>query len=75
MKKSYIAFDTVLCRPACVNLQAAMGGDPHWAKMMPSETWLINITPDLKLYPMTDELLPVLIEKVEDNWRKRNDKR
>lgn len=60
-----VAFDTVLMRPGCVLLQAAMGGSVEFAKACPTDSWLLHPTPDLKVYPLEDWQIPVLIEKVK----------
>jgi hypothetical protein len=52
-----IAYDAVLKRPGCVLLQAAMECNPRIAHEFPSETWLLAPTPDLKVYPLTPEIL------------------
>lgn len=57
-----IAFDTKLRRPACVILQAVMGGDPYVGNRFPSETWLLFPTPDMKVYEATDTQIDQLIE-------------
>lgn len=56
-----IVFDTELRRPACVLIQAAMGGDTGIANRFPSETWLIYPTPAMAVFPVTDEQIPKLI--------------
>jgi hypothetical protein len=60
-----IVFDTKLKRPACVLLQAAMGGDPQLANLFPSESWLLSVTPDMGLYTVTPEQLPKIIKTTE----------
>ena len=39
--------DLKLRRPACVLLQAVMGGDIRVAHMFPAEHWLLAPTPDM----------------------------
>ena len=58
-----LVYDVKLKRPACAILQAVFGGDPHLAGRFPSETWLMSITPDLKLYEITEDQLERLIEE------------
>lgn len=62
MKKTPIVYDTQLFRPACVLLQAALGGTPSVAHLFPSETWLVHPTPDMTLYEATDEQLENLVQ-------------
>ena len=56
-----IAYDTKLFQPGCVLLQAAMGGDPALCHEFDTQDWLLAPTPDLKVYPVTDEQLKSLI--------------
>jgi len=60
-----IAYDTVLKRPACVLLQAAMGCEPAVAHPFDSRHWLVFPTPDLKVYPLSPGLLEWLVEITE----------
>ena len=59
-----IAFDVELMRPGCVILQAALGGDRFLAHRFPTESWLLAPTPNLKVYEVTEEQVPLLIAKV-----------
>jgi len=59
-----IVFDIELMRPACVLIQAAMGGDPVTASAFPSETWLLVPTPGMTLYEVTPVQLRALVAKV-----------
>ncbi len=55
-----IVFDTVLLRPGCVLLQAALGGTTPSSKffaLFPSETWLVSITPNMRCYRVTEPQL------------------
>lgn len=55
-QKFVLVYDPKLRRPGCVILQAAMGGTlPDFNDIFDSETWLINITPDLRPYRVTKE--------------------
>lgn len=49
-----IVYDTKLHRPACVLLQAAMGGD-HMVvgQTFDARLWLLTPTPDMALYEVT----------------------
>jgi hypothetical protein len=58
----FIAYDLKLKRPGCVLLQAVMGGDARAASQFDPKKWLLAPTPDLKLYPLTDEVLEKLLE-------------
>jgi len=60
-----IVFDAKVKRPACVLLQAALGGDIHVARRFPAESWLISPTPDMKLYSATDEQIELLVAMVK----------
>ncbi len=60
-----IVFDAVLKRPACVLLQACMGGNNHVvAELFDPKTWLIAPTPDMKLYRVSQEELGMLAQMV-----------
>ena len=57
----FIAFDTELKRPGCVLIQAAMGGTiSDFLERFPSDTWIINMTDDMKLFPVTEDQLDYL---------------
>lgn len=48
-----IAFSTVLRRPGCVIVQAALGGtvpNDLFEKYFPAETWLTSPTDDMQVY-------------------------
>lgn len=53
-----IVYDTVLKRPGCAILQAAVGGTPRIANEFPTEVWLTA----LKAFPVTQEQLALLIQ-------------
>ena len=60
-----IVYDIELRRPACVLLQAAMGGDTnafnrHFGGY--SECWLIAPTPDMRRFIATEEELEMLVD-------------
>lgn len=63
--KRRIAYDTVLKRPGCVLLQAVMGGTVDVAKLFPAGQWVIEPTPNLKVYEVTEEQLQMLVEITE----------
>lgn len=63
---SVLAFDTTLRRPGCALIQAALGGDTRAANRFPSETWLTGLTPDMKLYRVTEEQVTKLIEMAKE---------
>lgn len=64
MTENYIIFDVDEFRPACVILQAAMGGDMSAARKFPSESWLLTPTPGMRKVKV-DEDLPLLVEAVK----------
>lgn len=46
-----ITFDRTLRKPACVILQAVMGGNSSVAgRLFTANSWLVNPTPDMKTY-------------------------
>lgn len=60
-----IVFDCTLRRPACPLLQSAMGGDTSLCGLFPAGSWLINPTPDMKVYRASREQIDKLIAMVE----------
>lgn len=56
-----IVYDTVLKRPGCVLIQAAMQGSPDMANLFPVESWLTHITPDMAVYEATQEQIDILV--------------
>lgn len=65
-----IAFDIQEMKPGCVLIQAALGCDPAMAHGFSSKDWLINMTPAMKVYTITDDQYRQLVDKVE---RKHHD--
>lgn len=62
-KNMKIVFDTELRRPGCVLLQAAFGcGYPNLANQFPSETWLVQPTEHMRVFEVTAEQVPKLVE-------------
>ena len=59
-----IVFDAKLMRPGCVLLQAAAGCDYTLAYKFPPKSWLEAPTPDMRVYPLTPEILAALVRKV-----------
>lgn len=57
-----LVYDPVHNRPACVILQAVMGGSVEVGDMFPSESWLLAPTPDMKTYKVTDEEIAILVD-------------
>jgi hypothetical protein len=49
-----LAYDTDLCRPGCVLLQAAMGGSTEAAQLFDTKSWLLAPTPGLKVRQVDD---------------------
>ena len=67
-----IAYDTKLMRPACVILAAAKGADVEPAHWFDSRHWLLEPTPDLKVYEVTDSELRRLVIMTEVHARERS---
>lgn len=57
-----IAYDCKLYRPACVLLQAALGGEQYVAYAFEPRHWLVSPTPDMAVYEATPEQLARLVE-------------
>lgn len=55
-----IVYDMKLRRPACPILQVVLGGDEGIARNL--QNWLINPTPDMKCYEISEEQLKKLEE-------------
>jgi hypothetical protein len=58
-----IVYDVTLMQPGCVLLQAALGGTvprERFAQLFDTSSWLVAPTPDLQLYPVTEEQLEKL---------------
>lgn len=66
MTTERIAFDTKLMRPACVILQATLGCNPRVAHKFFSEDWLTSLTPDMKVYPVSESQLAQLVDMVAE---------
>lgn len=63
MKK--VAYDISLMRPACVLLATVLGGDKECANAFNSADWLVETMPGMKVYPVSDEQLRLLVDKTE----------
>jgi len=50
-----IAYDVKLKRPGCAIIQAGYGCDPQVVAGFDSRLWLVAPTPDMKVYPLTDD--------------------
>lgn len=61
-----IAYDCTLMRPGCALLQAAMGASLGIANRFSTKTWLLAPTADLRVHPVTEEQLRVLVKKTEE---------
>jgi hypothetical protein len=62
-----IAFNIEAMKPGCVLLQAAMGCDPAVVRGFDATDWIVD-GPDvqgLKVYPVTDEQLKALEDRVK----------
>lgn len=66
-----IAYDIELMRPACVIVAASMGADSDLAHWFDTQDWLLAPTPNMKVYPVTedqvDQLVVMTREKREKN--------
>ena len=60
-----IAYDTKLRRPGCVMIQAALGCEPRVAHLFPSESWLVDMTPDMRVYTVLDGQIDRLVSITE----------
>ena len=66
-----LVYDIKLRRPACALLQVIKGGDLGIANRFPVESWLINPTPDMKLYLVSEDQLKLLIKVAEREFNDR----
>lgn len=60
-----IAFDIKEMKPGCAIIQGMLGCDPLMASQFHSKHWLINLTPNMKVYEITKPQLDYLVTKVE----------
>lgn len=60
-----ILFDAKLMKVGCVILQSFCGGDRKLCNEL-SDHWLTSMTPDMKVYNITEEQKPILIRKVRE---------
>ena len=61
-----IAFDVKEVKPGCALLQAALGCGTSIAHRFPPETWLLALTPALRIYEVTEAQLAKLVVLVEE---------
>lgn len=59
-RKHKIIYDPVLKRPGCILLQVMGGGTVTSEDIFMMGDWLTEMTPDMKLFSVTDEELEVL---------------
>lgn len=63
-----LAYDFTLGKPGCALLQAAFDGNtnPEFGMDFPSDTWLIELTPNMRVYELNDDqyLYLTLISKL-----------
>lgn len=52
-----LVYDATLMRPACPILQAVLGGDEGLSRYFSPDSWLVEPTPDMKAYLVTQEQL------------------
>ncbi len=57
-----LAYDRELKRPACVLLQAALGCGPYIGNRFHPATWLLTLTPGMRVYEVTEEQLEKIIQ-------------
>lgn len=67
-----IVYDLDLMRPGCVIIQAGRGCDPAMAHAFDTEDWLVRPTPGMRIYPITPEQLPILVQKTRQHREKQN---
>lgn len=60
-----IAYDTVLKRPGCVLIQAALGGDSRLASEFETKYWLLAPTDNMAVFEVTPEQMKKLIKITE----------
>lgn len=65
---SKILFDAKQMKVGCVILQALCGGDRKLTQEL-SLYWLDHMTPDMKVYNITEEQKPILIRKITEFHR------
>jgi hypothetical protein len=65
MQTHKIVYDLVEMKPACVLLQALYGGDSHLPNLFPPGSWLLQPTPDMQGFNVTDKQLEQLIAATE----------
>lgn len=69
-----IVFDLVERRPACVLLQAALGGSPGIAQMFPTEKWLVSKTPDMQAYKIPEAELERVVKALGGRYEPPRDR-
>ena len=62
MATRLIAYDTTRRRPGCVNVAAALGADTDLPQLFPDDWWLTYPTPEMKVFPVTDEQVAALLK-------------
>jgi hypothetical protein len=58
-----IAYDCVLDRPGCVMVAAGLGADSQIPNRFSPHSWLVHVSPDMKVYEVTDEQLDILVAR------------
>lgn len=66
-----IAFDLTLMQPGCVLVQAAMGCEPSIAHHFNIDDWLLSPTPGMRVYPIGESQIDILVEKVKQRDRSK----
>jgi hypothetical protein len=62
-------------RPGCVLLAAIYGSDRRATIKFDSQTWLTDVTPDMKIYVGTKEELDRLVEMTHERYFQGGKKR
>ena len=65
VEKTKILFDIKEMKVGCALLQAAYGGDPSVCNRVDVRHWLVETTPDLKLYEVSPEQFGILIQRMD----------
>lgn len=61
-----LVFNMTAMRPACVLLAVAMGGNPEFAKMFDSDSWIID-GPEVAQLRRFGSMTPALVRRIADH--------
>ena len=67
-----IAFDPRLRRPACPQLQAALGCSVEFAEKFPSEAWLISKTSNMGVFEVAETMTDWLVTVTKNALLRRS---